>query len=199
MGGSLEGRFASPGFRRVEHWFHRAGVLGLILFAAAAALGLVGRAETVGRAALVYAFLLVVFRVAGRRTLAQITNFDLILVLIIGDVTQQSIIGDDYTIVTGLVAVATLIGLDVALGKAKAASPSFDAVADGLPVVLVAHGAVNADALQKEGVATDDVLAAARETHGLTALAQIDFAILEQSGTISIVPRQGSTAEQAAR
>jgi uncharacterized membrane protein YcaP (DUF421 family) len=158
--------------------------------AAASSLGVAGSSATVARAGAVYVFLLVVFRVAGRRTLSQITNFDLILVLIIGDATQQAVIGEDYTITTGLVAVSTLVLLDVALAKAKHAWRQLDVVADGLPLVLVAHGTPDRASMTSEGIELDDILTAAREAHGLTRLQDVEYAILERSGGISIVPAQ---------
>jgi uncharacterized membrane protein YcaP (DUF421 family) len=184
----LQGTFASDQMRRRERRWQRAGLLVLAAVVGAALAGLVGNAATVGRAVGVYAFLLVVFRVSGRRTLAQVTNFDLILVLIIGDATQQALIGDDYSIAGGLVAVSTLVILDVGLARAKVRWPAVDVLVDGLPLPIIRHGVPSTERMASEGVTTDDVLTAAREAHGLSRTDQIAFAVLEQSGGISIVP-----------
>ena len=185
----LEGHFATDAMRRWERRFQFAGmaVLGAIVVAAAA--GLLGKPESVARSAGVYAFLLVIFRVSGRRTLAQVTNFDLILVLIIGDATQQALVGDDYSITTGLVVVSTLVLIDVALGKAKRRWRAVDAVVDGLPLPLIVRGVARQQQMASEGVTMDDVLTAARESHGISQLDQVDSAVLEQSGGISIVKK----------
>jgi uncharacterized membrane protein YcaP (DUF421 family) len=187
---TLQGHFAGDRFRLVERRWQRIGLALLIALALGSLAGAYGMPTTALRAAGVYAFLLVVFRVAGRRTLAQITNFDLIVVLIMGDVTQQAIVGDDPSIATAMVAVATLIVLDVALGRAKDAWPRLDAGADGLPLILISHGVPHPDRMASESVGLDDVLAAARERHGLTRIEDIEFAVLERSGGISIVARK---------
>jgi uncharacterized membrane protein YcaP (DUF421 family) len=186
----LDGSFATADARRRERRWQHAGLVALVLLLAAALFGVVGQRGTVGRAAIVYACLLLVFRIAGRRTLAQVTTFDLILVLIIGDATQQALIGDDFTVTTALVAVATLVVLDVTLGRAKQRWPAIDVIVDGLPLPLMTARKQDHEQMASEGVTTDDLLIAARQTHGLTRLGDIDHAILEPSGAISIVPRR---------
>jgi len=189
----LEGAFATADVRRRERRWQAAGLVALLALVVAGLFGLVGDAGTVGRAAGVYAFLLVVFRITGRRTLAQVTNFDLILVLIIGDATQQALIGDDFTITTGLIAVSTLVVLDVALSWAKQRWHAIDVLVDGLPLPLLLAGTARPEQMASEGVTNDDVLMAARQSHGLERLDEIEHAILESNGAISIVPaRRGN-------
>ncbi len=116
----LEGHFASDEMRRWERRFQFAGVVVLAAVVLAAAVGVLATPESVARAAGVYLFLLAVFRVSGRRTLAQVTNFDLVLVLIIGDATQQALVGSDYTLTSSLVVISTLVLMDIALGQGQA-------------------------------------------------------------------------------
>jgi uncharacterized membrane protein YcaP (DUF421 family) len=187
----LDGHFASEAGRRFERRWQLAGLGVLTLVVAAALAGLVGRAETVLRAAAVYAFLLGVFRVSGRRTLAQVTTFDLVLVLIIGDAAQQALVGTDDAVMTGVISVSSLVLLDVALAAAKFRWPVVDAVFDGLPIPLVVHGQPLWNRLRAEGVSTEDLIAAARESRGVTRFDRIDTAVLEQNGAISIVPANG--------
>ena len=189
----LDGIFATADGRRRERGWQVVGVAALVLLIGAALSGLVGEAGTVARAAGVYVFLLVVFRISGRRTLAQVTNFDLILVLIIGDATQQALIGDDFTITTGLLAVSTLVVLDVALSWAKQRWHAIDVLVDGLPLPLVVARTLRPDQMASEGVTDDDLLMAARQAHGLVRLDEIDHAILESNGAISIVPVRRAT------
>lgn len=187
---SLEGRFASDGQRRAERRWQRFGI-GLLCGVVGAALaGVIDGPATVGRAGLVYLFLLTVFRVAGRRTLAQVTTFDLILVLILGDATQQALVGEQGTFATTVVAVATLVLLDIGLGRAKQRWPRVDEVVDGLPIPLVIHGRRQTGPMAAEGVTDDDVLTAARERQGLSRMDEVEFAVLEQNGGISVVPAQ---------
>ena len=183
----LEGHFATDEMRRWERRFQLLGVAVLAAIVFAAAAGFVGKPESVARSAGVYAFLLVIFRVSGRRTLAQVTNFDLILVLIIGDATQQVLVGGDDTLTTGLVVVSTLVLIDIALGKAKRRWRAVDAVVDGLPLPLIVKGAPRTAQMASEGVTMDDVLTAAREAHGISRLDEVDSAVLEQNGGISVV------------
>jgi uncharacterized membrane protein YcaP (DUF421 family) len=194
----LEGVFADAAGRRLERRWQAFGRGALVALIAAALAGLVGERGIVLRTAAVYAFLLAVFRVAGRRTLAQVTNFDLILVLIIGDATQQAILGEDRSLVGAALAVSTLVLMDVGLSLAKRRWPRVDAVVDGLPLPVWVSGVARERQMASEGVTRDDLLAAARETHGLARLEQIEHAVLEASGGISIVPRPGGPAAGAA-
>lgn len=162
----------------------------MALLAGGSLVGLYGDPTTALRAAGIYLILMLAFRFAGHRTLAQITNFDLILVLIIGDATQNALVGDDTSMATAAVAIGSLVLLDVLMGRGKQTWPRLDTLADGLPVVLLARGVPFGDRMARQGVDVEDVLAAARERHGLTRLDQIEFAVLEKSGGISIIPRR---------
>jgi len=189
----LQGTFASDRLRRREHWWQRIGVLVLCAIVVAALAGQLGDAATVGRAGAVYVFLLAVFRVSGRRTLAQVTTFDLILVLILGDATQDALIGERATFATAIVAIATLVLVDIALARAKRRWPAVDVLVDGLPLPLVVHGELRRAAMASEGVTRDDVLTAARESQGLGRLQEVRFAVLEQNGRISVVPQESGS------
>jgi uncharacterized membrane protein YcaP (DUF421 family) len=116
-----------------------------------------------------------------------VTNFDLVLVLIIGDATQQALVGSDYTLTGSLVVISTLVLMDIALGRAKQRWRAVDVIVDGLPLPLIIKGEARKDQMASEGVTIDDVLTAAREAHGIAKLDQVDSAVLEQSGGISIV------------
>jgi uncharacterized membrane protein YcaP (DUF421 family) len=146
--------------------------------------------ESVIRAAVVYLFLLVVFRIAGKRSLAQITTFDFVLLLIIGEATQQALLGEDYSLVNAGIVIATLIVLEIALSYGAARFRVVDRAMEGLPLLLVDHGRVLKDRLKRERLDESEILTAARELHGLERLEDVKYAVLERSGGISIVPRQ---------
>lgn len=186
------------GFQRGEWRVQRWGLAGLVLLAIASVLGFAGSPGTLFRVAVIYGFLLVVFRLSGKRTLAQMTGFDLVLVMVIGDATQQALIGDDFTIGTALVAIAALVLFDVGLGFAKARWTAVDRIVDGLPLVLVDRGTPLTDRMAREGVDIGDILAAGRE-QGLRGLDEIDFAVLERSGGLSIVARRPLDGETTDR
>jgi uncharacterized membrane protein YcaP (DUF421 family) len=186
-------------FQRAEWRVQRWGLAGLALLAIASALGLAGAPGTLFRVAVIYGFLLLVFRLSGKRTLAQMTSFDLVLVMVIGDATQQALIGDDFTIGTAVVAISSLVLIDVALGFVKSRSAAVDRIVDGLPLILVDRGTPLTDRMAREGVDLGDILAAGREQHGLRGLDEIDFAVLERSGGLSIVARRRQDDEAADR
>ena len=145
--------------------------------------------ETVLRALVVYVLLVVVFRLSGRRTLAQTTNFDFVLLLIVSEATQNAMIGNDYSITNGFLVVLTLIGIDIFLSLLKQRSQRLERWLDGLPMVLVENGQALKDRMVRARVDENDVLSAARELQGLERMDQIKYAVLEISGGISIIPR----------
>ena len=185
--------FASDRAVTCETWLHR---LGCAAFAAIAIVGATGRfgdrAAVVIHAVAIYLFLLVVFRIAGRRTLAQTTTFDLVLILIIGDATQQALLGEDTTLASGALAVLTLVSLDVALSHLKRLFPVLDRLIEGDAVVIMSNGQLRRQPMMANVLDVDDVMTAARENHGLTDLAHIREAVLEKDGKISIVPVAGT-------
>ena len=144
--------------------------------------------DTIFRAAAVYLVLLLL-RASGKRSLSQITTFDFVLLLILGESTQQALIGDDFSITTGMLLIATLVGLDMSLAKLKEVSPRADRLIEGLPLVIVDNGEPMRDRMHAAGVDVADILAAARERQGLERLEQVKYAVLERSGGISIIPK----------
>jgi uncharacterized membrane protein YcaP (DUF421 family) len=148
--------------------------------------------DSVLRAAAVYLILLVILRVAGKRTLAQVTVFDFILLLIIGEATQQALLGEDFSITTAAIVIGTLVLLDIGLSMLKQRSKKLDRIIDDTPVVIVDHGKLLRDRMARARIDEQEILVAARELHGLERLEQIKFAVLERSGGISIVPVQSS-------
>ena len=146
--------------------------------------------ETILRAATIYFILLLLFRVSGNRALAHITTFDLVLLLIISEAAQNAMVGDDYSIANALVLIVTLIAIDIALSIWKQRAPRVERWLDGVPLVIVENGQPLRDRMDKARVDESDVLAAARQHHGLERMAQIKYAVLERGGGISIIPRE---------
>ncbi|HXW04800.1 MAG TPA: YetF domain-containing protein [Vicinamibacterales bacterium] len=146
--------------------------------------------DAVLRAAAIYVFLLLVFRITGKRSLAQITAFDFVLLLIVGESTQQALLGDDFSVINACVVIATLMFLELGLAYLKGHWPRLDPILDSTPLIVVEDGRALQDRMAHERVDVSDVLAAARERHGLVRLDQIRFAVLERSGGISIVPKE---------
>ena len=145
--------------------------------------------DSVLRAAAIYGFLLLIFRITGKRSLAHITAFDFVLILIIGEATQQALLGNDFSIINACIVIATLMFLELGLSLAKGWWPRLDPILDSTPLIVVDNGRLLEDRIAHERIDLNDVLAAARERHGLERLDQIKYAVLERSGGISIVPR----------
>lgn len=145
--------------------------------------------ETVIRGAAIYAVLLIIIRLSGRRTLAQMTPFDFVLLLIVAETTQQALLGDDFSIVNAVVLIVTLFAIDIVLSYVKERWRGAARVLDGTSTVLISDGAPDAHAMKRSRVDLEDILEAAREQHGLENLDQIKSAVLEISGGISIIPR----------
>jgi uncharacterized membrane protein YcaP (DUF421 family) len=145
--------------------------------------------DSVIRATVVYAFLLLVLRLAGKRTLAQVTSFDFVLLLIISEATQQALIDDDNSMTNAAILIVTLVGLNILMSVLKQRSKFIERLLEDIPLVIVADGKPLQARMDKERVDMDDVLDAARESHGLEHLSQIKHAILERSGKISIIPK----------
>jgi uncharacterized membrane protein YcaP (DUF421 family) len=187
------------GFRRAEWQVQRYGLLALALVILSAGFAGLATPATVVRACAIYGFLLLAFRLAGKRTLAQMTSFDLVLVMIIGDMTQEALIGSDDRIRTVVIVVGTFILLDAALGWFKSRSTTLDHLIDGLPLVVLERGRPLRERMAREGIDDMDILTAARERHGLTRLDEIEYAVLEASGGLSIIPsRTAATVEERA-
>jgi len=144
--------------------------------------------ETVIRGIVVYLFLLVIMRLSGRRTLAQITAFDFVLLLIVAETTQQALLGDDYSLINAFVLILTLFVADIFLSYVKERLPRAALLMDGTPTVLISLGQPDEKAMRGARVDLSDILESARTQHGLERLDQIKFAVLEVGGNISIVP-----------
>ncbi|MDP9472075.1 MAG: DUF421 domain-containing protein [Chloroflexota bacterium] len=145
--------------------------------------------DSVFRAVAIYAFLLVLFRLAGKRSLAQITTFDFVLLLVIGEATQQALLGNDFSLINACVVVLTLLGLDVGLSLLKQRSTVLDKLVDDVAIVIVDDGRPLKDRMDKARIDESDILAAARELQGLERIDQIKYAVLERSGGISVIPK----------
>jgi uncharacterized membrane protein YcaP (DUF421 family) len=148
--------------------------------------------DSVLRSAGIYLFLLVLFRIAGNRTLSDVTTFDFVLLLIISEATQQALLGEDFSLTNAYLVILTLVGIDIALSLCVQRWPWLSKWMEGLPVVIVEHGQPLRERMKRLRVSEDEILTAARERQGLARMDQIQYAVLERSGGISIIPKQDS-------
>jgi len=145
--------------------------------------------DPIFRAVAVYFVLLIIFRVTGRRSLAHITTFDLVLALIVGETVEGALVGEDHSLTNAVLLVLTLIGVDLLVSVVKQRSPWIARILEGIPVLVVEDGKLHRDRMDRERIDTDDILGAARETQGLGRLEQVRYAVVEPNGSISVIPK----------
>lgn len=143
--------------------------------------------ETVIRIAVIYVFVLFGLRIIGKRELSQLAPRELVMLLLIPELFSQAALGEDFSMVNAMVACATLLLLVFSTSIATHLSHRVGHVVDAAPAVLVRRGQLIEHALDRERVTADEVFAEMRHA-GLTELAQVEWAILEGDGKISIVP-----------
>ncbi len=146
--------------------------------------------DSIIRGAVVFIFLLLIFRLSGNRTLAQMTSFDLVLLLIISETTQQALIGEDQSMTNAALLIVTLVGISIILSLLKERMPRLEKWLDGTPMIIVENGKPLKDRMDKARIDEADILEAAREMQGLERSDQIKYAVLERSGRITIIPKE---------
>ena len=128
--------------------------------------------EFVLRAMVVYVVVLVMVRLSGKRTVGQFTPFDLLVVVLLGTAVQNSLIGEDTSLLGGLILAATLLGLNASVGKLSSRFRRFDELVEGRPVILVRHGHLFRDELVRQSLSEHD-FAIARRSAGYATLGEI--------------------------
>jgi uncharacterized membrane protein YcaP (DUF421 family) len=135
----------------------------------------------------IYAVLLIMLRLAGKREIGQLTVFDLVVLLLISNAVQNAMVGQDNSLVGGLIAAAVLILLNLGVAQLRLRSVRLRRLVEGTPTVLVLHGQVQEANMRRESM-DEDVLEAAMREHGFGSLDDVDMAVLETDGSISFVP-----------
>jgi uncharacterized membrane protein YcaP (DUF421 family) len=144
--------------------------------------------DLVLRATVGFVFLLLLTRAVGRRELSSLEPFDLILLVVIGDLVQQGITQNDLSL-TGLMLVGSTIGLlTVAASYASFRFPRIRPLLDGEPVIVVQDGEPIERNLRRNRITLEELAASARK-EGVAAIGDVRWAVLETSGKISFIPR----------
>ncbi len=154
-------------------------------------------ASPVLRAVFAYGLILVVLRLAGKRTLGEMSTFDLVILLIISEAVQPAMTGEDTSFTSAALIVFSLVAMDTLLGLAKHRSPAVSAFVEDVPTVLVREGRPVNAALERMRIDITDIMEAARLQHGMQHFSQVRFAVLERSGGISIIPRTDAFRDAA--
>jgi uncharacterized membrane protein YcaP (DUF421 family) len=147
--------------------------------------------DLVLRALVAFVFVLLLTRVVGRRELASLQPFDLILLVMIGDLVQQGVTQNDFSI-TGMLLVGSTIGLlAVFVSWTSFRFPRLRPVLDGEPVIVVQDGEPIRKNLDRNRLTLDELRAAARQEQ-IASLDDVQWAVLETSGRISFIPKSGA-------
>jgi uncharacterized membrane protein YcaP (DUF421 family) len=140
--------------------------------------------EIVIRAVVIFLFLWLVTRAVGRSTLGELSTFELLLYVTMGDLVQQAVTQQDYSVTGGMLAVSTFALLTVGLSWLQWRFPRFRPVLTGRPVLVFADGRPLEDGMRRERLSMADLLVAARE-QGIRSTSDIEYAVLEADGRIS--------------
>jgi len=147
----------------------------------------------IARTAIVYVALVFAFRILGKSSTGQLSTMDLIVLLVIANAIQNAMVGENVTLIGGLVAAAVILILDRGLHFLIERSPRARAVLEGEPTLLVADGKIDEEQMRKEGITPDELGMALRQ-NGLMRAEEARYVFLETTGAISVIPYGGDAA-----
>lgn len=151
--------------------------------------------ELVLRTAVVYVLLWAVIRGTGKRELAELGAFDLVLLIVLGDVVQQAVTQEDMSLTGSLIVVATMAQMVLAVSWLTRRSGRARRIIEGHPTTIVDHGTVNEDAMGVERLPIADLFEAARN-NGIDDLSKVRYAILEPNGRFSFVTESEASGDE---
>ena len=138
------------------------------------------------RSSVVYAVLIVIFRIAGKRHVAQLSIIDFILILLVSNAVQNAMVGEDTTLGGGIIAALTLVALNVILTKLTVRNKTISKIVEGVPKILIRDGKILSKVLEHENLTKEEVEEAIRKA-GLPNYDDVGLAILETDGSISVI------------
>lgn len=144
--------------------------------------------EIILRTSVVYLFILVGFRLSGKREVGQLAPFDFALILLIANAVQNAMVGPDQSLLGGLLAASVLLLINFTLGRLALRSRTWERLLRGHGRVLVRRGRLEVKSLKAEGLTREDLMQALRE-NGCATIEDCDLAVLEVDGRISVVER----------
>ena len=145
--------------------------------------------DLVIRAAVIFFFIFLVTRIAGRRQLSELEPFDVILLVVLGDLVQQGITQSDESVTGTLIVISTVTLLSVSVGWLSFRFGRVRLITEGEPIILIHDGQLVEPNLRRERLTRGDLEEEVRRQQ-LTTLDEVRWAILEDGGTISIIPKQ---------
>jgi uncharacterized membrane protein YcaP (DUF421 family) len=147
--------------------------------------------EKILRAIIIYFFLIVGLRLAGKRELAQLNPFDLVVLLTLSNTVQNAIIGDDNSLIGGIIGATALLLINYIFVRFLFSHPRLGRVVEGSPVALMERGKVQESRLKREFITIAELRSAARR-QGFDSLTEVDRAVLESGGIISFQRKEPS-------
>jgi uncharacterized membrane protein YcaP (DUF421 family) len=147
--------------------------------------------NAVMRAFFGYFFLVVIVRIVGRRPGKQMTPFEFVLIFFIGGLALTAIVGDEVSFTNAICQIITIGFAHYTLAWARTKSSRFARLVDGTPLILLENKEWRVQTLRLQRISSDDVIASARDS-GLKTLEQVDRAVLERNGEISVSPMQAT-------
>jgi len=151
--------------------------------------------EKVIRPIVVYLFLVVGLRLAGKRELAQLNPFDLVVLLTISNTVQNAIIGNDNSLVGGIIGATTLLCANYLMVRVVHLNKKIEGVIEGNPDILIDKGKVLTERLEREIISLNELEIAAHK-QGFSSLSQVEKAFLEPDGVITFIARQPEPPEE---
>jgi uncharacterized membrane protein YcaP (DUF421 family) len=140
----------------------------------------------------VYLVVLIGLRLAGKREIGQMTVFDLVVLLLLANAVQNAMVGPDSSLLGGVLAAGVLLTLNALVARLGLRWPRLRRLTEGTPSLLVLHGEAISKQLRREGLDQETLEAALRE-HGVARLEDVEMAVLEIDGSISVVPIDAET------
>jgi uncharacterized membrane protein YcaP (DUF421 family) len=150
--------------------------------------------EKILRPIIVYIFLIIGLRLSGKRELAQLNPFDLVVLLTLSNTVQNAIIGDDNTVIGGIIGATSLLAINYLVVRFLYDHQKLDQLVEGSPDVLIENGKVFEDKLKKELITQEELAAAARK-QGFDSLTEVRQCVLEPGGTLTFVARKPDTED----
>ena len=144
------------------------------------------------RTVLVYLAVLIGLRLSGKREIGQLTVFDLVVLLLLANAVQNAMVGPDTSVTGGLLAAGVLLILNFFVARSGLRWPKIRRLIEGSPTLLILHGKIIPQHLRREGLDKETLESALRE-HGVVEVSQVEMAVLEIDGSISVVPLGSDT------
>jgi uncharacterized membrane protein YcaP (DUF421 family) len=154
--------------------------------------------QIVIRAAVLFFFLWAVTRALGKRELSELSTFELILMVVLGDLIQQGVTGNDFSVTGAMLAAGTFMGLVGVLSYVTYRSTKGQELLQGIPVIILRDGKPVPKVLEYERLTLDDVKDAARE-QGIADLGEVVLGVLEADGKFSFLKEHGGQSHQTER